>query len=147
MSANNTRAKPPGRWKPGQSGNPQGRPRGTSTAAKLREAIEADLPAILESVISAAKDGDVAAARLLLERAIPALKPAELPVSVDVGGETLAAQGRAIMAAVASGQVAPAQGVSLMGALSQLARLVELDELGDRLRLLEASIDQPRGPT
>lgn len=133
------RAKAPGRWKPGQSGNPLGRPRGTSTAAKLREAIEADLPAILDNVIQSAKAGDIAAARLLLERAIPALKPVELPVLVEVKGDTLTEHGRAILAAVASGQVAPMQGAALMSALSQLARLVELDEFDARLRALEAA--------
>jgi hypothetical protein len=108
-----TQVRAPGRWKPGQSGNPLGRPIGTSTAAKLREAIEADLPAILDNVILSAKAGDIAAARLLLERAIPALKPVELPVQVEVKGDTLTDQGRAILAAVASGQVAPMQGAAL----------------------------------
>ncbi len=138
MNARNTRGSKPGRWKPGQSGNPRGRPKGTSTADKLRAAIEGDLPEILEAMIQSAKSGDVGAARLLLERAVPSLKPTELPVSVDVQGESLTDQGRAILEAVASGRVVPAQGAILMGALAQLARLVELDEFEVRLKALEA---------
>ena len=37
-----------GRWKPGQTGNPKGRPKGTGKVAELRQAIEAKVPAIVK---------------------------------------------------------------------------------------------------
>ncbi|HQQ69322.1 MAG TPA: DUF5681 domain-containing protein [Alicycliphilus sp.] len=59
-----TRKPPAAAWKPGQSGNPKGRPPGTGDVAKLRAAIAGNVPAILESLTTAALAGDVQAARL-----------------------------------------------------------------------------------
>lgn len=71
-----------------------GRPRGTSKAQAMRDAIAADVPAILAVLVQQAKAGDVQAARVLLERALPALKPQELPQAVALPeGGTLAASG------------------------------------------------------
>ena len=73
----NVRPKPPGRWKKGESGNPRGRRPGSGEVAKLRTAIAAHVPTIIERLTAAALQGDVGAARLLLERVIPPLKAAE----------------------------------------------------------------------
>ncbi len=66
-----TRKPPAAAWKPGQSGNPKGRPPGVGEIGKMRAAIAGNVPAILESLTTAALAGDVQAARLLLERALP----------------------------------------------------------------------------
>ena len=47
-----------GRWRPGQTGNPNGRPVGTGKVAQLRASIEAKIPEILESLVKSAVDGD-----------------------------------------------------------------------------------------
>lgn len=67
------RRKPPGRWKKGESGNPSGRKPGTGEVARIRAAIADKVPAILESLLARALEGDTGAARLLLERDILAL--------------------------------------------------------------------------
>ncbi len=69
-------------WKKGRSGNPRGRKPGTGSVAALREALAEHVPAIIESLVSAAKAGDTAAAKLILERVVPPLKSEELPVSL-----------------------------------------------------------------
>ena len=69
-------------WAKGQSGNPKGRPAGSGEVAKLRAAIAGQVPAILESLTAAALAGDVQAARLLLERALPPIKAIELAQAV-----------------------------------------------------------------
>ena len=66
-----------GRWKAGQSGNPAGRRPGAGDAARLRAAIAAHVPDIVMQLVAKAKGGDVAASRLLLERVVPPLRPAE----------------------------------------------------------------------
>ena len=132
------RTPPPGRrWQPGQSGNPKGRKPGTGEVARLRETIRARVPELIDRLIEAALDGDTQAAKLLIERVIPAAKPAELPAPVEIDGETLGDQGRAILGAVAGGRLAPGQGAQLMTALGALARVVEVDELEARIRALE----------
>lgn len=127
-----------GRWQPGTSGNPAGRPRGSGEVAKLRAAIAEHVPEILEQMVEAAKAGDVQAARLLLERVLPPVKAVEAAQAVDIPGETMSEQGRAILTAVAAGELAPSQGATLISALGSLARVVEVDELLRRIEALEA---------
>ena len=132
-----TTKKPPAAWKPGQSGNPKGRPTGTGEVAKLRAAIAASVPAILQSLTSAAIAGDVQAAKVLLERVLPALKPAEQAQAVNIPEGTLTDKGRAVLDAVAAGELAPGQGAALLTAIGTLARVVEVDELTERIKRLE----------
>lgn len=127
-----------GRWKAGESGNPKGRTPGTGEVAKLRESIAEHLPAIITQLVSKAKGGDAQAARLLLERVLPSLKPIEQPVAIALpGGDGLTAQGVAIVQAVAAGTLAPGQGAQLLTGLGALARLKEIDELTARILKLE----------
>lgn len=132
-----TRKPPAAAWKPGQSGNPKGRPAGSGEVAKLRAAIAGQVPAILQSLTAAALAGDVQAARLLLERTLPALKPAEQAQALHLPDGTLTTQGRAVLAAVAAGELAPGQGAALLGAIGTLARVAEVDELARRIEALE----------
>lgn len=125
------------RWTKGQSGNPGGRKPGTGKVAELRAAIAKDIPAIIKGLTTAAKAGDVAAARLLLDRVLPALKPVEEVVSLPLDGATLTDRGRAALDAIAGGQLAPGQGAALLGAIGALAKLVEADELNRRVEALE----------
>jgi len=129
--------KPPPGWQKGQSGNPAGRKPGTGEVARIRAAIADRLPELLAKLTEQALAGDVAAARLLLERAIAPLKAAEQtqPLALPVG--TLTEQGRAVLASVAVGELAPGQGAALLGAIGALARVAEIDEFDARLTKLE----------
>ena len=134
-----TRKPPAAAWKPGQSGNPKGRPSGRGEVSKLRAAIADRVPELLDAMMTRALDGDVGAARLLLERAIAPLKGIEPGITLQLpDGGTLTAQGRAVLSAVANGQLAPSQGAALLGAIGTLARLIEIDELSERIAALEA---------
>ena len=137
---NQLRKAPPRAWKPGQSGNPEGRKRGSGEVAKLRAAIVAHVPTIIERLTAAALAGDVGAARLLLERVIPPLKAAEVAVPLALPDGTLTEQGRAVLGAVAAGRIAPGQGAALLAAIGTLARVVEVDELERRIAALEAGV-------
>jgi len=132
------RRKPPPGWKPGQSGNPAGRPRGVSEVGKIRAGIAARLPEILEKLIQLSMEGDTAAARLLLERAIAPLRSIDPAVTLNLDGDSLTDKGRAVLAAVAAGQLAPSIGTSLVSAIGALAKVVQIDELERRITALEA---------
>ena len=133
-----TRKPPAAAWKPGQSGNPTGRPAGTGEVGKLRAAIAKRVPDLLDAMMAKALDGDVGAARLLLERAIAPLKAIEQTQALALPDGTLTAQGRAVLRSVADGVLAPSQGAALLGAIGTLARVTELDELESRIAALEA---------
>ena len=133
-----TAKKERGRWKAGESGNPNGRRPGTGKVAKLREGIAQHLPEIITQLAEKAKAGDSQAARLLLERVIPSMKPIEQPVELAMpNGESITGQGEAIVRAVASGSIAPGQGAALLNGLGALVRIKEIDELERRLTALE----------
>jgi hypothetical protein len=129
-----------GRWKSGESGNPRGRTPGTGEVARLRAAIADRVPELLAALMTKALNGDVGAARLLLERSIAPLKGIEQAVELALpDGGTLTAQGRAVLSAVALGDLAPGQGAQLLAAIGSLARVTEIDELTLRLEKLEAA--------
>lgn len=136
---NTNKKKPPGRWKPGESGNPAGRKPGTGEVAKLRAAISERVPELLQSLMARALEGDTGAARLLLERAIAPLKAAEPTQALALPAGSLTEQGRAVLASVASGELAPGQGAQLLAAIGALARVASLDDMEARLRVLEES--------
>ncbi len=128
-------------WKPGQSGNPNGRPSGSGEVAKIRQAIATRLPEILDSLVSKALAGDVSAARLLVERVIPPLRAQELPVRLalpDTGSFT--DQGREVLQAIADERIDPSRGAGLITAIAHLARIAEIDELTQRITSLEERI-------
>jgi hypothetical protein len=126
-----------GRWKAGESGNPAGRKPGSGEVAKLRAAIAAKVPELLAVLADRALAGDIGAARLLLERTIAPLKASEEVVSLAMPDGALTDQGRAVLAAVASGALAPGQGAALLASLGALAKLTEADELERRIKALE----------
>lgn len=129
--------KPPGRWKPGESGNPKGRTPGTGEVAAIRAAIADRVPELLAAMMTRALDGDVGAARLLMERCIAPLKPSEQPQAMNLPDGTLTDQGRAVLASVAAGELGPSAGAALLGAIGTLAKVTEIDELTARVQKIE----------
>ncbi len=126
------------RFKPGQSGNPNGRTPGHGEVAKLRQSLSTHIPEIIDQVVTAARGGDLQAARLILERVIPAVKPVDSLQAIELPtGGSLTEQGRAVITAVSEGQLSPANGAQLVTALGTLARVSEIDELSERIKKLE----------
>lgn len=142
---NEVKKKRPGRWKPGESGNPAGRRPGSGQVAKLRTAIAEQLPGLLDAMLARALEGDVGAARLLLERTIAPLRAMEPAQPLTLPDGSFTDQGRAVLKAVAEGELAPGQGATLLSAIGALARVAEIDELTARIDALEAAHQQVKG--
>lgn len=139
-----TKKQPPNQWQPGQTGNPKGRPPGQSEITRLRTAIATHVPLILDQLVTAAKAGDVQAARLILERVLPPLKGAEQAVELQLPQDgTLTAKATAVLTAAAAGELAPGQAAQLIAALGTLAKISEVDELTARITALEATHAKP----
>ena len=123
-------------FRKGESGNPKGRPKGTGPNAKFRNAIEQDLPEIISAMVSEARNGDVAAAKLLMDRTIPAVKPVDSPVTLPLSGG-LTASSYNVLSAIGEGLVSPDQGSKLLQGLATAAGVEDLAVLRDRLEAIE----------
>jgi dihydrodipicolinate synthase/N-acetylneuraminate lyase len=129
-------------FKKGQSGNPAGRPKGLrDRRAALRYKLTRQLPDILKTLAAAAKAGDIPAAKLILERTLPALKTAAETLTLPAP-ETLAGQGRVVMEAVASGDISPDEALKLMQAVGAQLRIVEAEEMAKRIEALEQALSR-----
>lgn len=123
----------------GQSGNPAGRPKGSGLSAQLRAAIEQDAPSIIKTMIEQAKAGDMQAAKALLDRVLPALKPESQAIHLPelVAAPTLADKGKAAIDAAGAGDIAPSAASDMVSAIAGLAKIIETTELQKRLEALE----------
>jgi Family of unknown function (DUF5681) len=130
--------KPSTKFQPGVSGNPKGKPKDKTPATLLRKAIVEDMPEIILALIKQAKAGDTAAAKILLDRCCPPLKPQSMAITLPVNG-SLAEQGNEIIRATLSGHIPPDVGSQLITALANQGKLVELQELTERIERLEHS--------
>ena len=132
-----------GRYRPGCSGNPAGRPRSDSTA--LRQKLAERSEEVLQAVLDAALSGDMAAARMILDRIVPPLRPhtesVHIPLDAPAGP---AATAEAILAAAVAGRIPPDAAVQLLSAAASLTRIIETAELKTRLEALERAISPPK---
>ena len=137
----NSDRKQAGRFLKGQSGNPAGKPKGARNHAirALETLLGNCAEEVALAVIGAAKHGDTAAARLVLERVMPARK--DSPISIDLppieGIAGLLAAGEAVLRAVAAGEITPAEGYAIMSLIERQRRIVETADLAERLGKLE----------
>jgi hypothetical protein len=125
-------------FKPGQSGNPKGKPKDKTPATLLRKSIVEDMPEIIRTLVDLAKGGDVQAAKVLLDRCCPTLKPQAIPINLPLNG-SLAEQGGEIIKATMAGQIPPDIGSQLITALAAQSKIIEIDELTKRIELLESA--------
>ena len=128
-------------WKPGQSGNPAGRKKGmrrriTVAAERL---MEDDAENVVRSVLAAARDGDMAAAKLVLERIVPLRRgrPVEVALPPIQSPADLTAATAAVVAAVGSGELTPEEGQAVGALLEAHTRALETAELERRVAALE----------
>lgn len=125
-------------WKPGQSGNLKGKPKGQTPRGKFREQVEGAVPQIVEQLVQNALAGDMQAARMILDRCIPILKATSDSHALKVkAGAGLQEQGQAIIDALHSGELTGEQAKTSMDVLQGQAKLIEQSEILDRLQAVE----------
>jgi Family of unknown function (DUF5681) len=126
-------------FKQGKSGNPSGRPKQIATATELRNRLAEDMPEIIQTLITMAKSGDAQAIKIILDRTHPPLKAQALPVNIPTDG-TLVDQGNAVIQATLTGEIPPDIRAQLITALSNQGKLVDLEEMSDRLARIEKQL-------
>ena len=139
--AENSGAKQGGRFQPGQSGNPAGKPKGArhKTTLLAEKLMQDDAEAIVKAVLDSAKGGDMTAARIVLDRIAPARR--DNPVSFELpkieSADDAAKAMAAIVAAVADGELTPGEAGEVSKIVDAFVRTLEATELEARLRALE----------
>jgi hypothetical protein len=137
----NTGRKQGTRFKPGKSGNPAGKPKGSRNATTLamETLLDGESEALTRKAIELAKGGDMAALRLCLDRILPPRK--DRPVSFALPSVTspndAAAAMSSILGAVSSGEITPGEGAEVAKLIDSYVRAVEATEMNDRLTRLE----------
>jgi hypothetical protein len=140
-----------GRFRPGQSGNPKGRPRGSRN--KLTEAcldlLGDESEAIMSAAIKRAKRGDGVALRLCIERLVPARaardRAVELELPAVAQAADLVAAAAAVIERAAAGDISLSEAREFMQLLETQRKVIETAELAVRLEVLERAAE-PRGP-
>lgn len=133
-------ALPLGKWVPGmKSPNSTGRPPGPSKQQKLLKRMLDEANDMLDAVLAKAKEGDPASAGLVLGRILPVLRAQSQTVTFDFDPSLpVARQVEQVLAAIASGQIAPDLGQQVVSAIGTLSNIRATEELEERLALLEA---------
>ena len=130
-----------GTFAAGQSGNPAGRPKGAlGKATKWRQALEPHGNDLFKVAVDHALSGDMQALKLCLERISPPVKPNSEPVTFDLSGETLSDKAESVLQAIADGVIDVDSGRKLIGAISDLGRIIEVDSILERLEKLESGV-------
>ena len=138
-----------GRFKPGQSGNPSGRPKGArhATTLAIEALLDGEAETITRKAIEAAKAGDMVAIRLVLDRLCPPRKSRsihlDLPAIGDASGVSNAQL--AVIKAVCEGELLLDEAQVLSGLLEARRRALELVELEARLSELETNMSPRNG--
>ena len=141
--ADKTARKQRGRsFKLGQSGNPAGRPRGArnKTTLAIEALLDGEAEAITRKAIELAKTGDMSALRLCLDRIAPPRKDRcvsfNLP-SIESAADAARASA-ALVAAVASGELAPSEAAELGKLIESYIRALTASDFEARLNQLES---------
>jgi hypothetical protein len=130
-----------GRFQPGQSGNPAGKPRGArhKTTLLAEKLMQDDAEGVVKRVIEAAKGGDMTAARIVLDRIAPARRDSPVTIAlpkIESAADAAKAMA-AILAAVASGAVTPSEADQVAKIVAAFVSTLEASEFEARLLALE----------
>lgn len=134
-----------GKYKRGYSGNPNGKPKGTRNKSTLaaEALLEGSLDKICKKVEEEALNGNMQAAKMILERFLPPRKDRCIQIDlppINTYGDVLNAVGF-IVNAVGKGMITPSEGELLSRAVENYSKALELYQLESRLKNIEENIN------
>ena len=141
MTPDNTGKEQAGHFAKGQSGNPAGRPKGSrnATTLALETLLDGQASALTQKAIDLALTGDMAALRLCLDRILPPRKdrPVTFALPPIESAKVAASTVSAVLAAVAVGEITPADAGEISKLIEVYVRASETAKLSERLDRLE----------
>jgi Family of unknown function (DUF5681) len=125
----------------GQSGNPAGKPKGVRNRATLmaEKLMQDDAEQVVRAVVEKAKQGDMTAARLIIERIAPVRKgrPITLDLPEAKTSADLAGAMASLVRAMATGEVTPDEAPTIAGVFEIRRKTIESVDFEERLAALE----------
>ena len=141
MTAKTVQEQKPHLFRPGQSGNPRGRPQGSrhKTSMAIDALLDGDAERLTRKAIEMALGGDGPAMRLCLDRIAPARKDRPVPFTLPTLETAADAKdaAAAIVRAVADGDLTPSEAAELSKLLDNFIRVLEATDVQARLEALE----------
>ncbi len=135
-----------GRFRPGQSGNPAGKPKGSrDKRTAFRAAIAEHAEEIIDAVILQALNGDVQAQKMCLDRIVSTLRPESLPITISLPRGSvsttkgLLTAGASVVKAAAGGKLSTEDAKVMSAILEGQRKMIELTDIVERLEKLESS--------
>jgi exonuclease III len=135
-------------FKAGQSGNPNGRPKGSiNNKTRWLKVLEFHADELIEQAIELAKSGDANILRFCLERIIPKAKdsPINLTLPKELGQpKSLLETGDAILKGVAIQEITPDQAKSLMNVITAYRDTALMDKLFQEINKLKSLVQSEK---
>jgi hypothetical protein len=130
----------------GKSGNPRGKPKGArhKTTLLAEKLMQDDAENIVNAVLTAARAGDMTAARIVLDRIAPARRdnPVAFALPKIKRPADAVAASAAILSAVADGRLTPGEALEVSKLIEGFVKALEVAELEQRLNELEERMGQ-----
>jgi hypothetical protein len=125
-----------------------GRPQGSRNSATImaEKLMQDGIDTIVKTVLEAAAQGDMTAARLVLERVVPVRRgrPVNLTLPpVKTAADVVEALGATVQA-MADGEITPDEAVTIAGVLEAKRKAIETADLEARLVRLEQQTEKGR---
>jgi hypothetical protein len=130
-----------GQFAPGKSGNPEGRPAGSRNKATLAidALLDGEAAALTRKAITLAKNGDMQALKLCMDRIVPPRRDRPLNFALPAiasPGDAATAMG-ALLKATADGELTPLEAGEVAKLVDTYIRTVETNDLTKRIEQLE----------
>jgi len=132
-----------GRFKPGMSGNPKGKPKGSRHKATLAALtlLQGEAEALTRVAVNAALAGDLVALKMCLDKFLPAAK--DHPVDVVLPKMTTIADmpkfTAALLDAVSSGKLGPSEAEKLCKIVTAHREAIQISDFEQRIADLETA--------
>jgi hypothetical protein len=123
----------------GRSGNPGGRRFGSRNKATMAalELLTDEAEALTRKAVEVALAGDPTAMRLCLERILPRDRAVKFALPPIKSAADIARAMEAVTAALADGQITPAEGQAIAKVITTFVQAIEASEFDRRLQLIE----------
>lgn len=139
----------PWQFQKGQSGNPNGRPKGKPNQSTViaKDLLSQNSEALMQRLIDLALEGDMTALKICIDRICPPLKAQSQPVTIDYNSnQGLTETAKQILQQVTQGHIPPDIGTQLINSIMTITRTKDIEEIQKRIEAIEINFIEGKKP-